>query len=205
VSLQKNNLKVGDIGPSLLTKQDALQRISADPGPIETLFFSGSGRSIHKWIHYLRVYDELFAAYRSHAIMLEIGIAKGGSLDLWRNYFGSGAVIFGIDIDSECRRRVSPPNEVRIGSQTDSEFLARVVAEMGPPNIILDDRPKGAIGEKAIVQEDEGGRFPIAPEAMPVEQWIERANVLNRFRTNPELREDPFFAAPLVHNVSAAD
>jgi hypothetical protein len=43
VSLQKNNLSVGDIGPSLLTKQDALQRISADPGPIETLFFVRAG------------------------------------------------------------------------------------------------------------------------------------------------------------------
>jgi hypothetical protein len=85
------------------------------------------------------VYDELFAAYRSHAIMLEIGVAKGESLDLWRNYLGSNAVIFGIDIDPECLRRVSPRNKVRIGSQTDSEFLARVVAEMGPPNIILDD------------------------------------------------------------------
>ena len=71
--------------------------------------------------------------------MLEIGVGQGGSLDLWRSYFGPSAVLYGIDIDPECLERVSPPNHVRIGSQADGDFLMRVVAEMGPPNIVLDD------------------------------------------------------------------
>jgi hypothetical protein len=138
-SLQKNPLHLGDIGPSLVTKQDARPHLSAHLSPIETLFFAGAGRTAHKWLHYLRVYDTLFAAYRGHAIMLEIGVGQGGSLDLWRSYFGPDAVLFGIDTDPECLRRVSPPNHVRIGSQADGQFLASVVAEMGRPNIILDD------------------------------------------------------------------
>ena len=71
--------------------------------------------------------------------MLEIGVNRGGSIDLWRRYFGDEATIFGIDIDPSCAASVSPPNQVRIGSQADPTFLASVIAEMGAPNIVLDD------------------------------------------------------------------
>jgi hypothetical protein len=110
------------------------------PGEMAQLFFATRGRMIHKWAHYLPIYERYFAAYRGAAVkMLEIGVSGGGSLDLWRRYFGPDAVIFGIDIDPACAEVVSAPNQVRIGSQIDPQFLLGVAAEMGSLDIVLDD------------------------------------------------------------------
>jgi hypothetical protein len=92
------------------------------------LFFAHHGRLVHKWIHYLEIYERHFAPYRNTPVkMLEIGVFKGGSLELWRDYFGADARIFGIDLDPECTNRVTPPNQVRIGSQANAKFLRSVV------------------------------------------------------------------------------
>lgn len=117
---------------------------SDEPGPLtcelERLFYGHQGRLIHKWKHYLPLYDRHFAPYRNTSLkMLEIGVSMGGSLEMWRSYFGANATIFGIDVESKCSDRVDPPNQVRIGSQADTGFLADVVAELGAPDIILDD------------------------------------------------------------------
>jgi cysteine synthase len=51
--------------------------------------------------HYLGVYDELFAPFKDKKInLLEVGVATGGSLKLWEDYF-SKAFIWGIDIKDE--------------------------------------------------------------------------------------------------------
>lgn len=125
---------------SALTEGLALERRSPNPGPLEALFFAHTGRPVHKWVHFLPIYDRVMATYRAHApTMLEIGVSQGGSLELWRNYFGPKARIFGIDIEPACARRVDRPNQVRIGSQADPAFLRSLVAETGPLDIILDD------------------------------------------------------------------
>jgi hypothetical protein len=104
------------------------------------LFFAHTGRIVHKWIHYLPIYHKEFARFRNSPVkFLEIGVNEGGSLELWRKYFGSAATIFGIDIDPRCKSRVSLPNEVRIGSQDDENFLIGVLNAMGVPDVILDD------------------------------------------------------------------
>lgn len=107
---------------------------------VEALIYSHRGRTIHKWTHYPEIYDRHFSAFRNTDVkMLEIGVFKGGSLELWRNYFGPKASIYGIDINPECANFVDLPNKVRIGSQADPVFLESVIAEMGTPDIILDD------------------------------------------------------------------
>lgn len=107
---------------------------------LERLFFRHRGRTIHKWVHYLSLYDRHFARYRQTPLkMLELGVSQGGSLELWREFFGPQATIFGIDVDPACADRVTPPNQVRIGSQADPAFLRTVLDEMGAPDIILDD------------------------------------------------------------------
>jgi len=104
------------------------------------LFYSHNGRIINKWLHYLEIYDKEFAIYRNTSLsFLEIGVSQGGSLELWRKYFGENATIFGIDIDPACAQRFDPPNQVRIGSQEDEAFLIRVLDEIGDPDIVLDD------------------------------------------------------------------
>lgn len=126
---------------------------SATAGPIEIAYHRHTGRMVHKWHHFLPYYDRYFAMYRVPRMkvrMLEIGVSGGGSLELWRGYFGPDAVIFGVDIDPDCARFDGEHgNRVRIGSQADPEFLRSVVAEMGGVDIVLDDGSHVAAHVKA--------------------------------------------------------
>ena len=107
---------------------------------IADIFFSHNGRPINKWVHYLELYDHYFSRFRNTPVrMLEIGVFEGGSLELWRQYLGADAIIYGIDIDPRCAAKVDAPNHVRIGSQANPDFLRSVVAEMGGVDLILDD------------------------------------------------------------------
>ena len=95
---------------------------------------------VHKWHHYIPIYDRYFGSFRGKEIrFLEIGVSKGGSLQMWRKYFGDDAVIFGIDINPECGKFNGQAGQVRIGSQIDEIFLTSVIKEMGGVDIILDD------------------------------------------------------------------
>jgi len=73
-------------------------------------------------------------------VLLELGVYKGGSLLLWRDYFPLGTIV-GIDI----KLQESFQNVERIhvfeGSQADIQFLSRVANEIAPErfDIIIDD------------------------------------------------------------------
>ncbi|OBG25068.1 hypothetical protein A5764_06560 [Mycobacterium sp. 852002-51057_SCH5723018] len=98
--------------------------------------------NIHKMLHYLPAYESALAPFRSRPIrMLEIGVARGGSLQMWRRYLHPESTIVGVDIDPATRQfdDASGRTHVRIGSQTDISFLQGVVNELGPFDVILDD------------------------------------------------------------------
>jgi hypothetical protein len=131
--------------------EEILARMRIDPhdkdaaadqttGALAEVFFRHRGRVVDKWVHYLEIYERHFAPYCNTPVkMLEIGVFKGGSLELWREYFGETATLFGIDVDPRCAGYVTAPNQVRIGSQDDPMFLKNVILEMGTPDIVLDD------------------------------------------------------------------
>jgi hypothetical protein len=97
----------------------------------------------HKWSQYFYTYTAVFGALRERPLrILEIGVFYGSSLALWRGYFSNPAtVIVGIDIDPVCVQSENAASNVhvRIGSQIDTQFLDRVLAEFGPFDIIIDD------------------------------------------------------------------
>ena len=102
--------------------------------------YAGNKDSVRKWHHYIPLYDRYFSPFRGRNIrLLEIGVLDGGSLQMWRNYFGDDAIIFGIDIDSKCEKYNGLAGQVRIGSQDDKKFLESVIEEMGGIDIVLDD------------------------------------------------------------------
>lgn len=104
------------------------------------IFLSSKDLKVFKWKHYFPAYERHFARYRNRpVVMLEIGVAGGGSLQMWKRYLGPQAVIVGIDIKPACKAAEEDQIAVRIGSQADAGFLASVVAEFGPPDIVLDD------------------------------------------------------------------
>lgn len=109
-------------------------------GDLAHLFARGSERLVHKWHHYIPLYDRYFSRLRgTNARFLEIGVSQGGSLDLWRSYFGEKATIFGIDIDPDCAQFDGISGSVWIGSQNDLGFLDGVVSEMSGIDVVLDD------------------------------------------------------------------
>ena len=109
-------------------------------GDLLQIFTENKGKVVHKWHHYIPLYDKYFSRYRGTKVrMLEIGVSKGGSLSMWRKYFGEDAIIFGIDIDPVCITLNGQDGQVRIGSQDDKQFLSGVIEEMGGVDIVLDD------------------------------------------------------------------
>lgn len=97
---------------------------------------------VHKWQHYLPIYEKALTPYRNKPVrMLEIGVYNGGSLQMWRQYLHANAIIVGVDINPECKRFDNPTAgvHVRIGAQQDPVFLRQVADEFGPFDIILDD------------------------------------------------------------------
>jgi len=109
-------------------------------GELLDIYAGNEGVKVHKWHHYLPLYDRYFSRYRGTPVkFLEIGVNNGGSMQMWRRYFGPDAVICGIDINPECAQYDGQSGMVRIGSQDDPEFLAKVVQEMGGVDLVLDD------------------------------------------------------------------
>lgn len=103
-------------------------------------FLSNQGKAIHKWGHYFPIYERHFAPWRGRTLtFLEIGVAKGGSLAMWRRYFGPLAQIIGVDIDPKCAAHAGYGIDVRIGDQSDPAFLRALVDEFGAPDVVLDD------------------------------------------------------------------
>ena len=112
----------------------------AQPNPLREYFDHNPGRLIHKWLHYFDVYHRHFAAYRGRPItMVELGVFHGGSLQMWRHYFGEQARIVGVDINPACKSLEEDGIEIYIGDQGDAEFLRRLCSEIGDFHILIDD------------------------------------------------------------------
>jgi SAM-dependent methyltransferase len=119
---------------------DIRRKYGAGGGLAEIYAGTGGGAAVSKWHHYIPLYERYLARFRGTSFrFLEIGVSAGGSLQMWRKYFGPKATIFGIDINPECRAFNGKAGEVRIGSQTNAEFLQGTVARMGGLDVVLDD------------------------------------------------------------------
>lgn len=92
-------------------------------------------------LRYLEVYDHILVPWIGKAItLLEIGVYRGGSLKLWRDYFPRGTVV-GIDRKRPQDFRLGERIQIFEGSQADEEFLSKVANETAPGgfDIIIDD------------------------------------------------------------------
>jgi hypothetical protein len=96
--------------------------------------------NIVKCLGYLPVYEATVPRDRPIR-MLEIGVFRGGSLQMWRRYLHPDSVIVGIDIDKKTAQFDDPAKNVhvRIGAQQNISFLESVVSEFGPFDVIVDD------------------------------------------------------------------
>ena len=86
---------------------------------------------------YIEHYDKYFKNFKHKEInVLEIGVERGDSLRMWREYF-TKAKICAIDIID---RNISiPKTDIMIGDQSDHNFLNKVINKYGSFDIIIDD------------------------------------------------------------------
>jgi hypothetical protein len=97
-------------------------------------------RVMHKWEHYFEIYERFLSPIRhTNPVVLEIGVQLGGSVELWRDYFGDAARIYGIDNNPEAKQQEDLITKVFIGDQRDRAFLRSVVQEIGSPDVVFDD------------------------------------------------------------------
>ena len=91
--------------------------------------------------HYLRNYEEHFESLLNEEVkLLELGVYKGGSLLLWRDFFAKGTIV-GLDLNSA--DLLDETGRIRLyrGQQQDTELLDRIAGENAPEgfDIIIDD------------------------------------------------------------------
>jgi len=107
---------------------------------LQAYFEQNNDRVIDKWMHYFEVYDRHFSRYRGKDLVLvEIGVFQGGSLQMWKNYFGDKVKVYGIDINPNCKQVEEENISILIGSQSDREFLRTVKQTIPPIDILIDD------------------------------------------------------------------
>ena len=107
---------------------------------LKEFFLSRDQGDLYKWYNYFDVYERHLAPFRGKdVVLLEIGVSMGGSLKMWRSYFGDNARIAGIDINDYANRFAADGFDIFIGDQADAAFLQSVIAQIGAPDIIIDD------------------------------------------------------------------
>src|ERR1043165_2361260 len=103
-------------------------------------FYRGKGRQIYKWVHYFDIYERHFRPYRKKPVtIVEFGVSHGGSLQMWKKYFGRKARIIGVDIDPRCKELTEPQVEGIIGDQEDRTFLRSLRDQIGPIDVVIED------------------------------------------------------------------
>ena len=88
--------------------------------------------------NYLPFYEQFLAPLRDQPItLLEIGVDRGNSLRMWRDYFLQARIV-GMDC-ADLRHLAEDRIEIEIGDQNSPEDLDRIATQYGPFDVIVDD------------------------------------------------------------------
>jgi cephalosporin hydroxylase len=109
--------------------------------PLETWFDSHvDGEGTWKWRHYLEAYHRHFAKFVGTEVhILEIGVFSGGSLQMWKDYFGAGCHVYGVDNFEQCKVYEQESVRILIGDQGDPGFWQTVREQVPALDIVVDD------------------------------------------------------------------
>lgn len=99
-----------------------------------------TGPGVWKWDHYFDIYHRHFEKFRGREVhILEIGVFSGGSLGMWRHYFGPQCRVYGVDIDPACKAYEQDAVRIFIGDQGDRDFWRRLKEAAPRVDIVVDD------------------------------------------------------------------
>ena len=111
-------------------------------------------RMIHKWMHYFEIYERHFAQFRNQPIsLLEFGVLHGGSLQMWKHYFGPTAKIYGADINPRCAELAEEQISILLADQESRASLQAICNTLPPFDIIIDDGGHTMLQQKTTFEE----------------------------------------------------
>ena len=115
--------------------------VSDAPNPLWSYFNAHKqGPGIFKWLHYFDIYHRHFNKFVGRDVhVVEVGIYSGGSLPMWKKYFGTGCRVYGVDVEEACKAYKDAGIEVFIGDQADRSFWTRVKRAVPTIDILIDD------------------------------------------------------------------
>jgi hypothetical protein len=116
--------------------------------------FNGLPKSSDKWEPYFDIYERHVSKAlietamwrtKSPVVLVEVGVQKGGSLDMWSQYLDDQEIIdytiHGIDVDPVCAElKYSNTNiNVHIGDQGDPKFWDDFLTKVPQIDVFIDD------------------------------------------------------------------
>lgn len=94
----------------------------------------------YKHRNYFNIYDQIFKKYKNKKIkFLEIGVFSGGSLFMWKNFFGKKAKIIGVDANPDTKKFEKYGFKIFNGDQSKEIFWKQLFKKIGKVDIVLDD------------------------------------------------------------------
>ena len=93
-----------------------------------------------KHYNYFFIYEEIFKPYLKKKIKLvEIGVANGGSLFMWKDYFKKNSKIIGIDFNPTAKKWKKYGFDIFIGNQKEDSMWKFFFKKVKKIDILIDD------------------------------------------------------------------
>ncbi len=98
------------------------------------------GKGIWKWEHYFEIYHNHFKKFIGKEVhLVEVGVFSGGSIEMWKEYFGDKCYVYGVDIEPACKNYESERVKIFIGDQSSKDFWQRFKQGVPKIDIFIDD------------------------------------------------------------------
>ncbi len=102
--------------------------------------FRSSPKFSIKWDNYFNIYENFFKKFVNKKItFVEIGVGNGGSLFMWKKFFGPKAKIIGVELNPNAKKLQKFGFNIEIGDQSDPNFWKKFYRKFGKIDILLDD------------------------------------------------------------------
>ena len=107
---------------------------------VEYMAHYSEGPGVFKWNHYLDIYHQYLYKFIDQKVSIaEVGVYSGGSLLMWRNYFGDNCTVYGVDILEDCKKFENEYTKIFLGDQGDEALWNRIRDEVSTIDILIDD------------------------------------------------------------------
>jgi hypothetical protein len=198
--------EVGNAWPMTQTTPEAADTCN----PLRAYFEAHcQGRGIWKCLHYFDIYDRHLAGFRGREVhILEIGVYSGGSLQMWKEYFGPNTKVYGVDSQPACKAFEDESTKIFIGDQEDAAFWKRFKEQVPTLDIVIDDgghKPNQQVVtlEELLPHIRPGGIYLCEDVIAPFNQFtsyvsglVQELNTYNILTADPSNQQMPLVGKP---------